>query len=92
MEVDDMSEYGTLTDYATGEPLRPATREEWAISRDPAAGTGTFTVDRDLEICAADADEASYGPKRIVFVDGGGEESADPPPRWEPTYHGLPVE
>lgn len=27
-----MSDYGTLTDYVTGEEIRPATRDEWLTS------------------------------------------------------------
>lgn len=62
-----MSEYGTLTDYVTGETIRPATVDELEASRS-AGETGAFTVDRDGAICAADADDAVYGPKRTVFV------------------------
>lgn len=40
----DMSEYGTLTDYITGEAIRPATEGELETSR--AAGeTGAFDLD-----------------------------------------------
>jgi len=35
------TEYGTLTDYTTGEELRPATRGEWLASLD-AGETGAF--------------------------------------------------
>ena len=47
----------TLTDYLTGAPIRPATREEWQRSKDAVitepGGTGTFILDG-----------------RIVFVSG----------------------
>lgn len=62
-----MNEFGTLTDYVTGEAIRPATEAERDASRS-AGETGAFTVDRDLEICAAEADDAVYGPKRTVYV------------------------
>jgi len=39
-----MSEHGTLTDYATGEQIRPATREEWERSTQ-AGETGAFKLD-----------------------------------------------
>jgi hypothetical protein len=47
----------TLTDYLTGEPIRPATREEWQRSTDAVrAGyaTGTFDLDGRAVFVAGD--------------------------------------
>lgn len=38
-----MSEHGTLTDYTTGEEIRPATLEEWQRSTQ-AGETGAFDL------------------------------------------------
>jgi len=40
----DTTDYGTLTDYASGEPIRPATREERKDS-DEALPEGVIVVD-----------------------------------------------
>jgi hypothetical protein len=62
-----MSEYGTLIDYTTGEPIGPATEAQHRASR-AAGDTGAFTIDRDGEPVASDADEAVFGPTRTVYV------------------------
>ncbi len=59
--------YGTLVDYVTGEPIGPATREQFHAS-DAAGETGAFEVDRDGNPVPADADEAVFGPTRTVYV------------------------
>ncbi len=64
---DQGADYGILTDYTTGEAIRPATEAERDASR-AAGGPGVFRVDRGGEICSADADPAVYGPTRDVFV------------------------
>jgi hypothetical protein len=63
--------WGVLTDYMTGEKIRPATREEYERSEragQSGDGTGVFTVDRDLDPCPADADPIVFGPVRLVYV------------------------
>ena len=55
-----MSDYGTLTDYATGEPIRPATAQEWRRTADKLA-----SGDSDAYTGAWDDDG------RSVYVDGG---------------------
>jgi hypothetical protein len=54
-------DYGTLTDYYTGEPIRPATADEQAASRE-AAPEGVILVADDGTILRADdagADDAT---------------------------------
>lgn len=57
------ADYGTLTDYRTGEPIRPATRDEWQATADvlrsdaPGRETGAWNTDTG----------------RTVWVDGGPE-------------------
>lgn len=51
--------FGTVTDYKTGDPVRPATAAEWRRTADAVASgqyTGAFALDG-----------------RAVFVDGGPE-------------------
>lgn len=67
-----MSDYGTLTDYTTGESIRPATRDEWLRSV-VAGSNGVFFVDRDLGPVDESADPAIFGLLRTVYVAGGGE-------------------
>ena len=56
--------YGDLHDYATGEYLRPATKEERTASRDAArsdGGSGVILVDSEGDILRCDdrgADDA----------------------------------
>jgi hypothetical protein len=61
----ETSEYGTVTDYASGEPVRPATRREWQMTADVIAsgGPGSYTG------AWPDMD----GNGRAVYVDGGPE-------------------
>lgn len=47
-----MSEYGTLTVYATGDPIRPATRDEWLRSLD-AGETGAYRDDDGRDVFVA---------------------------------------
>lgn len=52
--------YGMVTDYATGEPVRPATREEWLRTRGPRPrGLGDATGSWD------------DGDGRVVYVNCG---------------------
>lgn len=58
------SAYGTLTDYVTGEQIRPAARDEWLTSIQ-AGETGAFRDDdgRDLFVAGgpeSEADEPTY--------------------------------
>jgi len=53
-----MTDYGTLTDYTTGEEIRPATREEHA--RSLAAG-GPEVAEPEVTTLTAPTDPAAYG-------------------------------
>jgi hypothetical protein len=53
-------EYGTLTDYRTGESLRPATREEWVKSVN-AGETGVFRDHNGLDLFVAGGPEDNSG-------------------------------
>jgi len=56
----ETSAYGTLTDYTTGQPLRPATRDEWEMtvkSLDAGEDAGIWR-DQDIYL-------------HPVYVDGG---------------------
>lgn len=56
----------TLTDYLTGEPIRPATREEWQRSADAARtgdGTGAFTLDGRAVFVAGDFPTTGHTPE-----------------------------
>ena len=61
------TEWGTLTDYVTGEPLRPATEAEWRKTADVLAsgGPGSYPGAWDDE------------DGTTVWVDGGPEEQPD---------------
>lgn len=63
-----MSEYGTLMDYTTGQPIGPATAEQAAAQGRRVDEPGAFRVDRDGQPCADNADEAVFGPTRVVYV------------------------
>jgi hypothetical protein len=58
-----MSAYGTVTDYKTGEPVRPATAAEWRRTAD--------VVTSGISAGYAGAWEDADG--RPVYVDGGPE-------------------
>ncbi len=55
----------TLTDYLTGEPIRPATREEWQRSTDAERtnGTGAFTLDGRAVFVAGDFPTTGHTPE-----------------------------
>lgn len=57
------SDYGTLTDYVTGEAIRPATRDEWLTSI-RAGETGAYRDDdgRDLFVAGGPESEADEHP------------------------------
>jgi len=56
----------TLTDYLTGEPIRPATREEWQRSADAARTgdrTGAFTLDGRAVFVTGDFPTTGHTPE-----------------------------
>jgi hypothetical protein len=61
-----MSTYGTVTDYKTGEPIRPATGAEWRRTADRIA---------DIEPSKGDAYTGAWEDDdgRVVYVDGGSD-------------------
>ena len=65
--VPAMSEYGTLTDYTTGDPIRPATRDEWLMSVRSVAEGHDQGVWRDGDL----------NDGHTVFVAGGPEREDD---------------
>lgn len=60
-----MSDYGTLTDYTTGEEIRPATRDEWSKSI-RADGRAVFVAG------GPEIDDSELA--RIILDDGDGTE------------------
>ncbi len=60
-----MNEYGTLTDYTTGEPIRVASRDEWLTSI-RAGETGAFEQDgRAMFVAGGPESEADEPGTRI---------------------------
>ena len=57
-----MSDYGTVTDYQTGAPLRPATLKEWRRSADKLNGRESDSYTRAWNLDGT-----------AVYVDGGPE-------------------
>jgi hypothetical protein len=57
------AEYGTLTDYTTGEAIRPATRDEWEMTIQSVRAGHDQGVWRDTDI----------NDGHPVYVDGGPE-------------------
>ena len=55
-----MTDYGTLTDYTTGEEIRPATREEHARSL-VAGGPEVAASEPEVTTLTAPTDPAAYG-------------------------------
>lgn len=64
----------TLTDYLTGEPIRPATREEWRRSTDAERtnGTGAFTLDGRAVFVDGDFLTAAHTPEPWSYAEDGG--------------------
>lgn len=62
--MEERGEFGTLTDYRTGTPIRPATREEW--ERCIATPLHAFMVETETEAFMATVDG---GPEGVTPYD-----------------------
>ena len=61
--MNETTTYGTVTDYATGEAIRPATAAEWQQSADAARRnpfTGTFTGEDGTAVYVDGGPESPY--------------------------------